>query len=128
MTIGYADCNLYTMQFDLAGTDAGRTYDQLAVLDHLFLNTGLEVRIAGFGPTPGDQFTIIDNRFSGPVGGTFYNLPEGSTLLAAGTPMRISYLGGDGNDVVLTVVPEPAGLGVITLAGLLLGRRRSRVG
>jgi MYXO-CTERM domain-containing protein len=38
--------------------------------------------------------------------------------------MRISYVGGDGNDVVLTVVPEPSGLAVIALAALLLGRRR----
>jgi hypothetical protein len=38
--------------------------------------------------------------------------------------MRITYLGGDGNDVVLTVVPEPALLTSIALLTTLPARRR----
>ena len=36
--------------------------------------------------------------------GTFAGLPEGATVIAAGRQLRISYVGGDGNDVTLTVL------------------------
>ena len=44
---------------------------------------------------PGAQFTILTNAT-----GHFRNLPEGGIILA-GDNFRISYVGGDGNDVVL---------------------------
>jgi hypothetical protein len=81
-------------------------------------------------PDPGQVFTIIDNRFAGPVVGYFAasNYPEGAlvTPLDGGdVRFRISYTGGDGNDVTLTVVPEP---GALSIAGgcwlALCGRRR----
>ncbi len=67
--------------------------------------TGGTLDIAlGFTPAPGDQFTILTNR----VSGTFTNLPEGSVLpVTATTAFRITYTGGDGNDVVLTAQAAP---------------------
>ena len=56
----------------------------------------------GYVAGPGDTFVIVDNGGSNPVSGTFTGLPEGATLTAAGQTFRISYVGGDGNDVVLT--------------------------
>src|SRR5207248_5060697 len=51
----------------------------------------------------GDQYKIIDNQGSHAVSGNFVGLPEGTTFYTGnGYPMRISYAGGDGNDVVLT--------------------------
>jgi len=58
-------------------------------------------------PVPGQVYTIIDNDGTDPVNGTFSQfgigkpLPEGETFTTAdGFSFRISYHGGDGNDVV----------------------------
>ncbi len=46
-------------------------------------------------------FRLIANDGTDPVSGTFTGLPEGSTFTLDGQPFRISYQGGDGNDVTL---------------------------
>ena len=56
---------------------------------------------ANFTPALGTVFTLIDNDGSDPVSGTFAGLPEGARLGTA----QISYHGGSGNDVTLTIVP-----------------------
>src|SRR6185369_12829487 len=59
-----------------------------------------------FTPPLGHVFTIIDNDGSEPVIGIFRvntrALPNGSLITNSGTIYRISYNGGDGNDVTLT--------------------------
>ena len=50
----------------------------------------------------GDTFTIIDNKTTSPMQGTFKDLPEGAEITVGGATFKISYVGGDGNDVVLT--------------------------
>jgi hypothetical protein len=52
----------------------------------------------------GDTFTIIDNDGADSVTGTFNNSPEGDIYTFNGRPLRLSYQGGDGNDVTLTRV------------------------
>ena len=54
----------------------------------------------------GDVFTIIQNDGTDPVGGTFLNSPEGAIVQQGAIPLRISYHGGDGNDVTLTAVSQ----------------------
>jgi hypothetical protein len=54
-----------------------------------------------FTSATGDAFTIIQNG-GGSVTGTFAGLPEGATLVANGRTYQITYVGGDGNDVVVT--------------------------
>jgi autotransporter-associated beta strand protein len=49
--------------------------------------------------TLGNVYTIITNESSSAVVGTFHGLPEGSII---GDRWRISYVGGNGNDVTLT--------------------------
>lgn len=53
------------------------------------------------GPPAAGQFTIIDNDGTDAVNGTFAGLPDSSTFMLNGFPMRINYHGGDGNDVVI---------------------------
>ncbi|BAV06997.1 fibronectin type III domain protein [Filimonas lacunae] len=49
----------------------------------------------------GTSFVIASNTGTSPVTGTFANLPEMSTVSAGGYTFRITYQGGDGNDIVL---------------------------
>lgn len=56
--------------------------------------------------TIGTVFTVINNTATTPISGVFANLPDGSRLRAGGgNKLRVSYEGGDGNDLTLTVVP-----------------------
>ena len=58
---------------------------------------------AGTTITSGATITLIDKTSPGAVSGTFTGLAEGATVTAGtGEIFTISYVGGDGNDVVLT--------------------------
>lgn len=88
---------------EINGIIAGTNYDQLNVrgtntLSSPFLHVSL-----GYMPAVGERFVIIDNDGTDPVFGTFAGLPEGASLTASNAMMTISYSGGSGNDVVLTV-------------------------
>ena len=59
--------------------------------------------IYGFDPKPGDTFEIITNTGGNAINGAFANAPEGAVLNGfCDIQFRITYKGGDGNDVVLT--------------------------
>jgi hypothetical protein len=61
----------------------------------------------GFRPAIGDSFVILRNDGSDPILGTFLNAPEGAVFSGPlNTAFRITYMGGDGNDVVITRVPR----------------------
>lgn len=53
----------------------------------------------------GIVFTAINNTSASPIVGNFTNLPDGSTFTSKGNTFLVSYTGGDGNDLTLTVVP-----------------------
>ena len=52
----------------------------------------------------GLAFIAISNTSAAPISGTFANLPDGSTFTAGRNKFQVSYAGGDGNDLTLTVV------------------------
>jgi hypothetical protein len=52
----------------------------------------------------GDRFTLISNDGSDPVVGTFAGVPEGAVITVGPNLIRVTYRGGDGNDVVATVI------------------------
>ncbi|MFC4498183.1 MULTISPECIES: autotransporter [Streptomyces] len=54
------------------------------------------------GNRPAKEITVLDHTGRGAVSGTFDGLREGAPVKLADTVYRISYRGGDGNDVVLT--------------------------
>jgi hypothetical protein len=106
----------------LGGTNAGIDYDQLVAKETFELvdpSAALKVQmLPGFVGAVGNQYTIV--RLDGtkavgillvPPGNTngFNGLGEGSVLtLTNGAAFRISYQGGDGNDVVLPqIVARP---------------------
>jgi autotransporter-associated beta strand protein len=53
------------------------------------------------GVSAGQEFIIIQNPASTPVSGIFEGKPEGSLLTSGDRSFRLSYAGGDGNDVSL---------------------------
>ena len=53
----------------------------------------------------GKSATVISNTAATPISGTFANLPDGSTFTVGPNTFQVSYSGGDGNDLTLTVVP-----------------------
>jgi len=95
---------------DLDGTRPGSGpggHDRLDVNGPVDLGgAALGIR-AGFTPVLNDEFVIIDNDGTDPVTGAFAGLPEGSLVPGgiAGRVARLTYKGGDGNDVVLRVDP-----------------------
>jgi hypothetical protein len=54
--------------------------------------------------TPGTVLTVISNTGANPISGTFSNLPEGAIVTVNGNNFQASYEGGDGNDLILTVL------------------------
>jgi autotransporter-associated beta strand protein len=52
----------------------------------------------------GTVFTAIDNTAPTATAGTFANLADGATVTVGGNTFQADYEGGDGNDLVLTVV------------------------
>jgi hypothetical protein len=71
--------------------------------------------------TAGTVITVIRNDGPSPVAGTFIGLPEGSVVTTTtGQLFRISYAGGDGNDVTLTALPTVPLLGHTALMMLIM--------
>ncbi len=62
--------------------------------------------VSGFTPTVGQRFEIIDNQGSSAVAGSFLGpINDGGTIVVNNLyAFTVSYIGGDGNDVVLTAV------------------------
>jgi autotransporter-associated beta strand protein len=60
-----------------------------------------------YPPHEGDILTIIHKSAAGAVSGTFSGIPEGTVKQIGNIPVVVSYVGGDGNDVTLTVTGLP---------------------
>ena len=94
---------------EINGTTAGTGYDQLNVTGTIDLG-GATLSLSGsFTPSAGQTYTIIVNDSTDAVTGTFNGLAEGaiiSNFLGSGLSAQISYVGGSGNDVVITT-PTP---------------------
>jgi YVTN family beta-propeller protein len=96
------------LEIDLNGLAAGTGYDRLQVENTANI-TGTTLQLqAGFVPAAGAQFIILTN-----ASGTFAGLPQGAAIVANGVRYRISYTGGDGNDVTL-IVDGPPSIGAIS--------------
>jgi autotransporter-associated beta strand protein len=97
------------LNVELAGPGPGTGYSQLNVTGANTLANATLVLTPAF-TTPvaiGQQFDILDNEGSEPVTGIFNGLPEGAALSTGGYNFNIFYLGGTGNDVVLTLTGTP---------------------
>ncbi len=89
---------------ELNGTTVGTGYDRISVNGAVALANATLSATVGYVPALSDSFLIIDNNDSDAVSGTFNGLAEGAQFVASGRTLQITYAGGTGNDVVLTVV------------------------
>ena len=87
---------------ELNGTTAGTNYDRVNVTGTVNLTGSALSGSVGFAATDGMAFTIITNDGGDAIAGTFAGLAEGATTTISGQAFRVSYIGGTGNDVVLT--------------------------
>jgi autotransporter-associated beta strand protein len=94
---------------ELTGPTAGTDYDQLNVRGTVALgNASLTVLPAFTTPVAiGQQFVIINNDGVDAISGTFNGLAEGATITTNNYQFTISYVGGTGNDVALTLTAIP---------------------
>ena len=93
--------SMFQSTFD-AKLNSKTAYDRLNVIGEVNLNDAYLLVRLGYTPSIGQQFTLIDNDGTDAVSGTFNGYDEGSLVIADGVTFRISYVGGTGNDVVLT--------------------------
>jgi len=94
-----------TYNVDVNSSNA--TADEV-VANGVTINSGAQFSFADLGSgtlTPGTVFTVINNTAATPIAGTFSNLPDGSIFTSNGNTYQVSYQGGDGNDLTLTVIP-----------------------
>ena len=125
--ISYTAGSTYTVEIDGANDtcDAADGYDQTLVTGTVDLGDATLVidKAASYTPADDTEFVIVDNDGADAVTGTFNGLVEGATTTVDGVEYTVSYVGGDGNDVVLsaTVVAAPdTGFGPVASDYLLV--------
>jgi len=136
--VAFANSSAFAVEIN--GATVGTQYDQLRIgASGGPFNTTLGSNVTltlslGFAPTTGQIFTLVDNQTAGTWAGGFANLTPGGNISAmfSGTTYQFqanNFGAGGINDLVLTVVPEPATSLLLAVAGTLLivTRRRARL-
>jgi fibronectin-binding autotransporter adhesin len=124
--LDYVDFAGGTVAFEINGLNPGTDYDQFAASESggsvITISAPTELSLSlGFTPTLGDTFVLIKNNSGALIdtdslftfGGAA--VPDGGEFNVNGTTFALHYDGGDGNDLTIVAVPEPAS------AWLLLG-------
>ena len=113
------------VEIEIGGYGAGVDYDQIVMANSaLYNNQGATLQVVFIdnfenSVALNSVFTIV----SGANSGAFDGINEGDVITANGVDMIVSY--NDGMDITLTVVPEPAVVGLL-FAGLALMAYRRR--
>lgn len=117
------DANTFT-SLNIAGATAGAGYSQLNVVGTVNLGSSALVVLVNpsFTPIAGTQFTLINNDAADAVVGTFVGMPEGAALSLNGRAYHLSYVGGTGNDVVLTREAVAFAVSVTSTSPSVLGQ------
>ena len=96
------------LEIEVGGLTAGNTasnHDQVDVAGTVTLGGDLTIVLYnGFVPAISDIIVIINNDGTDQVTGTFAGIAEGGTFVSEGILWQVSYVGGDGNDVVVTAL------------------------
>lgn len=116
-------------EFEVGGKTVCTQYDQIRATGTVQAGGTLNVVLwNNFKPVTGQKYVIITNDGSDAVNSTFSGLAQGASFTVSGTTFSISYTGGDGNDVELTVTAGAPDTGFELLTsnpyatmGLMLG-------
>jgi autotransporter-associated beta strand protein len=103
-SLNLASDSTYTYTFKAR---TSQTRADLVVANGVTIN-GATIRLKGKTQgtlTLGTVLTVISNTSANPISGTFSNLADGAIVTVNGSNLQASYIGGDGNDLTLTVVP-----------------------
>jgi VCBS repeat-containing protein len=95
-----------TLAIEITGTNPATQYDNLVVNGTVALGGATLALSGAYVPVPGNSFTIVDNDGTSDGNGAFGGLSEGSVIIFNGKPLKLSYVGGDGNNVTLSI-PVP---------------------
>ncbi len=97
------------LEVELNGSSVGGSlgYDQVDIDGTIGIGGAILAVDLGFQAADGQEFLIIDNDGSDAIVGTFAGLPEGTAFDVDGKRFYITYVGGDGNDVVLQRNRQP---------------------
>jgi hypothetical protein len=108
LILGTDEDNKTQIAFLFAGTTPNLQYAQLNVVGKINLTNAKLICVPLlFQPSAGQTFVIVNNDGTDAITGTFSGLAEGVFIfdfLSSGLAAKISYVGGDGNDVELTVI------------------------
>jgi autotransporter-associated beta strand protein len=104
--------------------------DQIIATDFVTLGSNIATLQLDFVTgtmTAPRTFVILDNSTLGVTTGFFKGLPDDTTFDSFGNLITIDYNAGPNtNDVVLTIIPEPASVGLLAVGALALNLRRRR--
>ena len=96
----FSSTNIFSTQIN--GATVG-SFGQLSVAGLVSLNSASLNIPAAFNLSVGQKVMIINNGASSSISGQFQGLVEGASIIVGAVTFSISYKGGTGNDVVLTV-------------------------
>jgi autotransporter-associated beta strand protein len=116
-----------TLHIDASGTLTSNWDKLVANGVTLGATSTLQLSIAsGLTFAFGSQYILIDNTSLSAISGTFAGIAEGGTYTFDGYQFMASYLGGNGNDLVLTSVPEASTWlgGTLALGFVAFAQRR----
>jgi autotransporter-associated beta strand protein len=99
------------------GPDPTGGNDFMYVLNGVTLSTPALSSGFQYPPHEGDVVTLIEKIGAGAISGAFSGFPEGALRTIGQIPVVVSYVGGNGNDVTLTVTNLPLGGGGTQLVG-----------
>jgi autotransporter-associated beta strand protein len=107
LTVGDLDLSGFAPRFLVGASGYSRISARGTV--HIGGTNGIDLTTElGLKLHVGDSYVLIDNDGADPISGAFAGIPDGSIIESRGGELRLSYRGGDGNDLVLMVVSRAA--------------------
>jgi fibronectin-binding autotransporter adhesin len=118
-----------TFSIEIEGDVPGTSHDRLHVNGTVQLGSANLVISGSHTPSASATYILIDNDGTDAIVGTFNGLPEGGIVTINGVQKAISYVGGTGNDVVLSepnyaptaITVSPSALAEKNSAGATVG-------